>query len=137
MRLRMPEIVEDGRPNRSASSGAVKRSLRSAASNWTVFSAVRLATTAGAEDRSSKPPAPCWRYRATHFEHVRSLTSAASAAFAIDHPCSSTRKTIRSRCFSDNAALACSFIRNSLGLGLQQPPASKEDRMNNVLRNYN
>jgi hypothetical protein len=23
-----------------------------------------------------------------------------------------------------------------LGLGLQQPPASKEDRMNNVLRNY-
>jgi hypothetical protein len=25
---------------------------------------------------------------------------------------------------------------SSLGLGLQQPPASKEDRMNNVLRNY-
>jgi hypothetical protein len=32
--------------------------------------------------------------------------------------------------------LACNLIRNSLVLWLRQPPASKEDRMNNVLRNY-
>jgi hypothetical protein len=43
--------------------------------------------------------------RATDFEHVRSLTSAAAAAELTDHPSSLTRKTIRSRCLSDDAAL--------------------------------
>ena len=39
----------------------------------------------GAEERSSSP-SPSDRQRASHFEAVRSLTPAASAAFVSDHP---------------------------------------------------
>jgi hypothetical protein len=53
-----------------------------------------------------------------------------------DRPPSITDKTILRRPFRLSAALACSFIRDSLELGLREPPASKEDRMNNLLRNY-
>ena len=73
----------------------------------------------------------------THFEQVRPLTSAASAAFAIGQPCSTTRNTIRSRCLNDRAALACNLIRcPPWDWGLQHHPASREARMNNVPRNY-
>jgi hypothetical protein len=50
--------------------------------------------------------------------------------------CSTTRQTIRSACLNNYAALTCSFIRFLLGLGHRQSLASKEGRMNNVLRNY-
>jgi len=64
------------------------------------------------------------------------LNSAAAAA--IDHRSSTTNRAIRRRCVNDSAALACNLIRVLLQrLGLRQPPASKEARMNNVLRNYN
>jgi len=55
----------------------------------------------------------------------------------IVQPCS-TNNTIRRRCLNDNAALACNFIRCPPleARGLQHHPASKEARMNNLLRNY-
>jgi hypothetical protein len=68
---------------------------------------------------------------------VRSLQPAASAARASVHPCSSTRAQINRRLLGQVRWLPCSFIRILLGAEwLRHPPASKEARMNNVLRNY-
>jgi hypothetical protein len=46
--------------------------------------------------------------------------------------------TIRWRCLNDKAALACNFIRDPpVEVGTAwQPSASREARMNNLLRNY-
>jgi hypothetical protein len=46
---------------------------------------------------AKRPASPSVRQRRPHFEQVRSLTSAAAAAFVTDHPCSTTRPTIRRR----------------------------------------
>jgi hypothetical protein len=100
-------------------------------------SSVRLATVSGAEERSGRAASPPQRARLTHFQQVRSLTPAASAASVSDHPSSTTRRTITALPFGPRAALACNFIRFLLRrlVGLA-PPASKEVRMNNVVRNY-
>jgi hypothetical protein len=97
MRPTTADTVESGIDRHHAISAAVIRSRRSAAIAFTRASGVRCGIEPGAEERSSSPASPSARYRATHFEHVRSLTSAASAAFASDHPCSITRRTIRRR----------------------------------------
>src|SRR5215217_3409819 len=55
MRVRMPETVESAMPSNSAISGPVKRSRRRQAIASTRSSGVRLATRAGAEERSSRP----------------------------------------------------------------------------------
>jgi hypothetical protein len=67
---------------------------------------------------------------------VRSLTPAASAADPSDHSSSSIRATNSLRLFGQVRALAWSFIRVLLGGGWLAPPAFKEARMNNVVRNY-
>jgi hypothetical protein len=52
-------------------------------------------------------------------------------------PSSSTRRTIRLRPFGPRGALPCSFIRCPPWVWVASaPPASKEARMNHVLRNY-
>jgi len=100
-------------------------------------SSVRLATRTHAELRSSSPDSDASQNLDTHLEHVRVDVLNSAAAAGIDHPCSSTNATIRRRCLNVSAALACNFIRVPPSrLGLQQPPASKEARMNNPLRNY-
>jgi hypothetical protein len=71
MRLRIAETVDGARPSSSASSGPVKRSSRSAAIASTVCSSVRLATTCGAEERSTRPAGPSARQRASHFLALR------------------------------------------------------------------
>src|SRR4051812_41644485 len=53
-----PRDRRDAIPSSSAISAPVKRSRRSAAIASTRRSSVRLATTAGAEDRSSSPAGP-------------------------------------------------------------------------------
>jgi hypothetical protein len=72
----------------------------------TSSSGVRCGIDIGADERSNSPASPSARYRLIHFEQVRSLTPAASAAAASDHPCSSTRSTIVSRPFGPSGALA-------------------------------
>ena len=121
----------------SAISGPLKRSRRNAAIASTRDSGVRLATSPGAEERSSSPDSEASRKRATHLEQVLKEVLNSAAASAIDQPRSHTNNTIRRRCLNVSAALACNFIRDLLRrLGLRQPPASKEARMNNPLRNY-
>jgi hypothetical protein len=66
---------------------------------------------------------------------VRSLTPAASAADLSDQS-PSRRSTSSLREFGQVRALAWSFIRVLLGVGWLAPPAFKEARMNNVVRNY-
>jgi hypothetical protein len=59
------------------------------------------------------------------------------AAALIVQPSSTTKQTIRRRCLNDNAALACNLIRcPPWDWRPRHPPASKEARMNNLLRNY-
>ena len=87
-----------------------------------------------------------WSYRALSPDTARMFRllglhpgpdMTAAAAALIVQPCSMTRNTIRSRCVNDNAALACNLIRcPPWNWGLQHHPASKEARMNNLLRNY-
>ena len=57
----MPETVESGIPSASAISGPVNRNRRNAAIAWIRRSQVRLATVAGAEERSSSPSSPSAR----------------------------------------------------------------------------
>jgi hypothetical protein len=57
---------------------------------------VRCGTRFGADDRSTKPASPSARHLASHFAAVRSLTPAAKAASASDHP-AATRSTISRR----------------------------------------
>jgi hypothetical protein len=66
---------------------------------------------------------------------VRSLTPAASADDLSDQP-PSRRSAGRRLLFGQVRALAWSFIRVLLVGGWLAPPAFKEARMNNVLRNY-
>jgi hypothetical protein len=121
----------------SAISGPVKRRRRSAAIASIRVCGVRLARTRQAELRSNSPHADASRNLATHLEHVLDDVLNSAAAAEIDQPWSSTNPTIRRRCVNVSAALACNFIRVLLQrLGLRQPPASKEARMNNLLRNY-
>jgi hypothetical protein len=73
---------------------------------------------------------------------MRSFTTgapqpAASAACVSDHPARSTRSTSSSRPFRLSLALACNLIRcPPWDWWLRHQPASKEARMNNVIRNY-
>src|SRR5439155_6029435 len=93
-------------------------------------SPVRNGTEAGAEQRSNRPCSPSSRYRRLHFETVRTLTPAASAAAASVQPSHSTRSTARRRLWGQVLALACNFIRITLlGAGGLAAPASKEARM--------
>jgi hypothetical protein len=55
IRVRVPDTVDSGMAGVSAISGPVSRNRRSAAIASTRRSQVRLATVAGAEDRSSSP----------------------------------------------------------------------------------
>jgi hypothetical protein len=69
---------------------------------------------------------------------VRSLTPAASAASVSDRSSSTTRRTITALPFGPSGELACNFIRcPPWDWVASTPPASKEARMNNVVRNYN
>jgi hypothetical protein len=68
---------------------------------------------------------------------VLSEIPAAEAALAGGHPSSSILSTSRRLLFGQVRALAWSFIRCPPWSGwFRQPPASKEARMNNVVRNY-
>ena len=78
-------IVESGIASVSAISGPVKRSSRRNRISRSRSAGVRDGTDTGADDRSSSPASPSRRYRSTHFQAVRSLTPAASAAAASDH----------------------------------------------------
>jgi hypothetical protein len=134
--VKMPETVESAMSSVSAISGPVIRNRRSAAMQPILVSSVRLATERGADDRSSNPSSPSARHRASHLPAVRSLIPAASdAAWTVQLPLS-IRSTSNLRPFGLSRALAWIFIRCLLGTGASQPPASKEARMNNVLRNY-
>jgi len=138
MRVRIPETVESAIPSTSAISAPVNRTRRSAAIASTRRSCVRLATSAGADERSNRPSGPSARWRASHLRAVRSLTPAAAAASISDHPATSIRSTNNSRPFTLRRALACNFIRcPPWNWRLRHQPASKEARMNNVLRFYN
>src|SRR5262249_61334197 len=82
-----------------------------------------------APPRAQNPP--------SHFAAVRSLQPAASAAAATVHPSCNTRRQIKPRLLGQVRWLACNFIRcPPLELVASTPPASREARMNNVLRNY-
>jgi hypothetical protein len=130
IRVKIPETVETGIPSVSAISAPVIRSRRSPAIIATRASSVRAGTEAGAEQRSNRPCPPSTLRRRSHFETVRTLTPAASAAAAIVHPSRSTRSTARRRLCGQVPALACNFIRNTLlGAGRLAAPASKEARM--------
>jgi hypothetical protein len=61
---------------------------------------------------------------------------AASAATISDQFSSSMRLTSSLRLFGQVRALRWILIRCLLGLGGSAPPAFKEARMNNVVRNY-
>jgi hypothetical protein len=88
----------------------------------------------GAIEQTSSPSA---RRRRTHSPARRSLTSAAAAASASDHPSSTTLRQSNSRFFRLSAALRWSFIRCPPWTEwLRHLSASKEARMNNVLRDY-
>ena len=83
--------VESGIPSVSAISGLVKRSSRSDRISSSRSAGVRDGTETGAEERSSSPRSPSRRKRSTHFQAVRPLTPAASAAAANDQPSTNTR----------------------------------------------
>ena len=137
IRVRMPETVESAISSASAISAPVNRTRRNAAIASTRRSSVRLATTAGADDRSNRPASPSARWRASHLRAVWSLIPAAAAASISDHTAPSTRSTNNSRPFTLRRALACNFIRCPPWCWwLRHQPASKEARMNNLLRNY-
>ena len=98
---------------------------------------VRCGTERGAEERSTSPASPSARYRPTHFQQVRSLTPAASAAAMSDqlHPrrdepssASPSGRAQRYRAVSSGVLLGTE--------GLRHHSASKEARTNNALRNY-
>ena len=114
-----------------ASSGAVNRNRRNAANNCTVAHSVRLGTRLGALERSNNPacprPASGPPTSSRPPTHSGRLRRPRDRPALLDHP-----STIRRRPFRLSAALACNLIRVLLGTGASQPPASKEDRMNNV-----
>jgi hypothetical protein len=121
-------------PGRSSAHGAAPRSPRSPRRDpprW------RRAGSSAPRGGPPEPSSPSARKRPTHFEAIRSLTSAAPAASASDQSSSTTRLTSLSRCFGARAALPWSIIRRPpwdwVALTL---PASKEARMNNVVRFY-
>ena len=122
-------------PSTSAISAAVIRRRRRRSIASILSAGVFEGTCLGAEERSAIDSPR--RRRATHLATVRLLTPAASAARAWLHPCSITRLESSSREFGQVVALASRFIRcSSLVLVVSTPPASKEARMNNVLRSY-
>jgi hypothetical protein len=84
----------------------VIRNRLSAAITAIVCSLVRLATVTGAELRSTNPASPSKRHRASHFQAVRSLTPAASAARQTVQPSRSTRSTSNRRPIGLSRALA-------------------------------
>jgi hypothetical protein len=124
-------------PSNSAISAAVIRNRRSATIACSRSAGVRPGTRRGAEDRSTRPASPSARHLASHFAAVRSLTPAAAAASASDHP-AATLSTIKRRLLGHVLALACNFIRCPPWnwVGVRHLPASKGARMNNVVRNY-
>src|ERR1700748_1837482 len=69
----------------------------------------------GAEEGSSNPGAPSARHRASQRRAVRAVIPAASAASSTDQPLS-IRSTSNCLLFGQVRALACNFIRFSLGL---------------------
>jgi hypothetical protein len=98
--------VDSGNPSSSASSGPENRSRRSAQIAATVCASVRLATTCGAEERSSRPGGPWARKRASHLRAVRSLMPADSAAAWTVQLSLSTRSTNNRRPIGLSRALA-------------------------------
>jgi hypothetical protein len=97
---------------------------------------MRVGRRLGAELRSRSPASPSARHLASHFLAVRPLTPAASAAGVSAQPSSSMRLTSSLREFGQVRALRWILIRVLLGLVASAPPAFKEARMNNVVRNY-
>jgi hypothetical protein len=130
------ETVESAMPSTSAISAAVIRGRRSAsiASSRSVGS--QVGRLLGAELRSSSPVSPSACHRAIHLRAERALIPAASAAGITSQPSSPMRLTSRRREFGQVRPLAWTFIRVLLALGGFSPPAFKEARMNNVVRNY-
>src|SRR3954447_13919923 len=114
--FKIPETVDKAMPSVSAISGPVIRNRRSAAMHAIRASSVLLATTFGAEDRSTSPSSPSARHRANHFLAVRTVIPAASAASRISQPSVSRRSMSNRRPFGLSLALACNFIRCLLGL---------------------
>jgi hypothetical protein len=137
IRVKIPETVEAGIPSVSAISAPVILKRRNDAITATRDSPVRSGTDAGAEQRSSRPSSPSSRYRRRHFETVRTLTPAASAAAVSVHPFRATRSTARRRLCGQVLALACNFIRiPSLELVAWQLQPPRRPGWNNALRNY-
>ena len=82
----IPDTVECGIPSVSAISAAVIRSVRSLAITATRSVEVRLATSLGAEERSTRPASPAALYLPAHFRARRTLTPAAAAAAVTVQP---------------------------------------------------
>jgi hypothetical protein len=136
MRRNHKDTVESGIASTSEISAAVMRSRRSASIISTRRGDKRAGLRRGRQQRSSSSRSPA-RYRATHFEAVPTLQPAASAAHCSVHASSSTRRHNRRRLLGQVRWLAWSFIRcPPLELVASTPPASREARMNNVIRNY-
>ena len=117
-------------PGTSAISAPVIRSRRSARSPRRAPPACGAGSTAAPRSDRAVPARPRRGSAPTHFAHVRSLTPAASAASASDHPCSSTRSDHRPPALRTERRVSVKLHPvSSLGLSGLTPPASKEARM--------
>jgi hypothetical protein len=118
------ETVEAAIARHHAISAPVIRSRRSSTITSTSSCGVRCGSDRGADDRSSRPNSPSARYLASHFEQVRSL----------DNPQHHRQTPLRTeRRVSVNLHPVPSLGELSW---LEHHSASKEARMNNVVRNY-
>jgi hypothetical protein len=138
--LSKPEPLQPQRNRRhsastSAISAPVIRTLRNRSIAVTRSAVSRAGDRPGLEERSANCPSPP-RKRASHFDAVRVLQPAASAASHTFQPSSTTRRHSKRRLLGQVRWLAWSFIRSSFGAVASTTPASREARMNNVLRNY-
>jgi len=73
--------------------------------------ALRLAPIAGDAVTDSVDAPDLLDVDVDELARPRALVAVLGLIGVSDHPCSSTRETIRSRCLDDRAALAWSFIR--------------------------
>src|SRR5215207_9960104 len=135
MRLRIADTVEHAIPSTSAISGPVRRTRRNAAIATTRSSDVCQGQLDGADERSTRPA-------------IRSITRHPLASGADADFSGLGRRSQRPFLLDNATAQSPTSIQAersvsvqlhpvpSLGAGCVAAPASKEARMNNVLRNY-
>ncbi len=114
--LRTAPTVESGIPSDSAISGLVKRNSRRHTIACSRLLGVRPGTRCGADERSSSPLTPSALNRSTHFQAVRLLTPAASAAAASDQRSTNTRSASSRLERGHVLAFLCNVITDLLGV---------------------